>query len=162
MPSFVVPKPPPKSPYAKPDVPYIWQGYPKWIESKLHGGKRLIVNSVEEHALHIGEPVEEVIREAEIHVMEAAPEYKPQPYPRWVASNVLGKRVIVENHEDEEYHTGVVMNEDGTPFVEPEPEPLSPAVAPLVDLAGAGAKRGRPRKEIQTGAEDGDGWGDGK
>lgn len=179
MANFAIPNPPPKSPYAKPDVPYVYQPYPRHVKS-IHtldakgNRKTVTVHNPEEESYHTGEAAEIVLRDIEAHAEEAKPEYKPIPYPRYIRKSIItGKDVTVQNSVEEEYHTGVLMNEDGTPVGSEEPKPTPPtletvmasgytkeAAEKIVDEEAGKAKRGEKPygdkepevPQIQTGA----------
>lgn len=167
MANFPIPTPPPKSPYAKPDVPYVYQPYPRHVKS-IHakdakGNPRVVtVHSAEEEAYHSGAEPQIIEHANEAHIEEVAPVYVPKPYPRWVSSTILGKRLIVQNSVEEEYHTGVLMNEDGTPAGD-DSEPAEPLQTGALPVALASPARDKePTEPVQSGAvvspSDDKGW----
>ena|ERR1700722_5193111 len=150
MPSFPLPTPPPKSPYAKPDVPIPYQEYPKHVKSIIHKDAKgeprtTLVHNAEEEARHTGKEVEAVVHEIASHP-QAEPEkpYVPVAYPKYIRKSIVtGRDVTVANSVEEEYHTGVLMNEDGTPLeVGPDEEaPLqvgAPKPPTLQEVMAAG------------------------
>ena len=116
MPNFAIPKPPPKSPYAEPDKPYVYEAYPLWVFSKINN-KKAIVGNAEEHAYHTGETIDQVIAETALPPEEPKKPYVPESYPKWVHSIRANKKLVVNSAEEEEQHTGVPMNDDGTPII---------------------------------------------
>jgi hypothetical protein len=132
-PTFIKPgysKPTP----VQPAEPYQYSEYPKWVPSIIEH-KKVIVPNAEEEARHTGKPVEEVVRETVVHVPEPPAPYIPEAYPKWVHSKLLGKRLVVSNSVEEEHHTGVPMNEDGTPAVAESEKPMPPTLE-IVMAAG--------------------------
>ena len=111
-------------------APYTFQAYPKWISSKIANNadgtpRKVIVNSKEEEARHTGVEPEDIVIEAPPAPDPPKP-YVPVEYPKWVSSqHKNGEKVIVKDHIEEAYHTGIPVDENGKVIVA-EPEPLQP------------------------------------
>jgi hypothetical protein len=127
-----------KAPTPEPAAPYVYQNYPKHVKSLIvkdaEGKPRIVtVNSKEEEAHHTGlEPYEVVVEPPK--APEPPKVYVPIQYPKAVKSrHKNGETVVVKDAREEEYHTGVPVEDD-----EDEPSAVLPPTLEKVMAAGYG------------------------
>lgn len=97
--------------------------YPRALKDAA-GNVRIVQNHLQEQDItgvpmhESGVPLgQELAAEAEATESAKKAEYRPVPYPRAIKDR-HGNRMTVGSHLEETYHTGIKMNEDGTPAEE--------------------------------------------